>query len=63
SSAANGDMMTIREIIDMCEARLVQLDGRRTSATSLGDIRQVQQIDAEKEETQTTLNQLRTLLA
>ena len=56
-------MMTIREIIDMCEARLVQLDLRRTSATSLGDIRQVQQIDAEKEETQTTLNQLRTLLS
>jgi hypothetical protein len=55
--------MKLTDLIEMCERRLLQLGNRRTSAVELGDMRQIQDIDAEAEDTQTTLNQLRTLLA
>lgn len=55
--------MKLTDLIEMCERRLLQLGNRRTSAVELGDMRQIQDIDAEAEDTQTTLNRLRTLAA
>lgn len=53
--------MTINDLINMCKARLVYLSQLRSSAESLGDIKQVERIDADIASTQETLNQLLTL--
>lgn len=53
--------MTIPELIAMCERRIVNLQSQRSSAVLLGDINQVERIDADIAETQATLNSLRTL--
>lgn len=53
--------MTLDDLIAMCRARLVNLSQLRNSAVVLGDIEQVQKIDAEADETKTTLNRLLTL--
>jgi hypothetical protein len=53
--------MTLDMLIEMCKSRLVQLSQLRSSAVALGDVLQVSKIDAESDETQTTLNRLLTL--
>ena len=53
--------MTIVELISMCERRLVHLQSVRGSAVALGDLQQISKVDADIDETQTTLNQLQTL--
>lgn len=53
--------MTINDLINMCRTRLVYLSQLRASAESLGDIKQVEKIDADIAATQETLNQLLTL--
>lgn len=53
--------MTVQELIQMLERRVVYLQSVRTSATALGDVQQVERVDVEINETQDTLNQLRTL--
>lgn len=54
--------MTILELIEMCERRIAYLNGVRGSAAALGDIQQVERIDAQLAETQQTLNQLQSLV-
>lgn len=53
--------MSIEFLISMCEKRLVHLDSLRTSAIALGDLAQVDKIDLEISETQSTLNSLKSL--
>jgi len=53
--------MTIAELIKACERRLANLNSVRGSALALGDMAQVDRIDAQIEETQDTLNKLRTV--
>jgi hypothetical protein len=53
--------MTIAELIKACERRLSNLHSVRGSALALGDMVQVDRIDAQIEETQDTLNKLRTV--
>lgn len=53
--------MTIPELIKSCEKRLVYLQTLRSSATDLGDLRQVDALDVQIAETQDTLNKLRTV--
>lgn len=53
--------MTLSELIQMCERRIVHLQTVRGSASTLGDLQQVERVDADINETQATLNQLRTL--
>lgn len=53
--------MTIPELIGACERRLVYLQMLKSSAQSLGDVKQVEQIEAHIAETQDTLNKLRTV--
>lgn len=55
--------MTILQLIEMCERRIAYLNGVRGSAAALGDIQQVEQIDAQLAETQQTLNQLQSLVS
>jgi hypothetical protein len=55
--------MTISQLIEMCERRIAYLNGVRGSAAAIGDIQQLEQIDAQLAETQQTLNHLQTLLA
>ena len=54
--------MKIETLIAMCEKRLVYLGQVRTSAEALGDIAQVESIDAQIAETTETLNLLYTLV-
>lgn len=54
--------MSVSELIQMCERRISHLNQVRASALALGDIAQVARIDGEINDTQTTLNQLRSLL-
>lgn len=53
--------MTIQQLIQMLERRIVYLQSVRTSATTIGDMHQVERVEADINETQSTLNQLRTL--
>lgn len=53
--------MTISDLINMCQARLARIGTLRVSAVQLGDSEQVASLDAQRDQTQETLNQLRTL--
>jgi hypothetical protein len=53
--------MTIPELIAMCERRIVYLESVKGSALALGDIAQVDTIDAEIAQTQATLNILKAI--
>ena len=53
--------MTIQEIIAMCERRIVYLKSVKGSALALGDIAQVEAIDADIAQTQATLNTLKAI--
>jgi hypothetical protein len=50
--------MSISELIEQARLRLVYLSSLRASAAALGDTAQVDRIDAQSAETQTTLNKL-----
>lgn len=50
--------MSIAELIEMMNRRLVYLSQLRTSAISLGDVDQADKVDAEIASTQETLNKL-----
>jgi hypothetical protein len=54
--------MSLNDLIAMCRSRLAYLSQLRTSAVALGDTAQVERIDAETAQTQTTLNRLQTLI-
>lgn len=54
--------MTIPELIAMCERRVVYLESVKGSALALGDIAQVDAIDAEIAQTNETKNLLMTLV-
>lgn len=54
--------MTLKFLIDMCEKRLNHLTVQRASASEIGDISQIERIDAEITTTQITLNQLNSLI-
>lgn len=53
--------MSIEDLIRLMEARLAALNSARATAASVGDLAQVTRIDADVVQTQTTLDQLRTL--
>lgn len=53
--------MTIPELIAMYERRIVYLESVKGSALALGDISQVDAIDAEIAQTQVTLNILKAI--
>ena len=53
--------MTLEFLINMCEKRLKHLIVQRASASEIGDISQIERIDAEITTTQTTLNLLKSL--
>jgi hypothetical protein len=50
--------MKIQDLISMCQARISYLSQVRASAVHLGDISQVDRVDAEIASTQDTLNRL-----
>jgi hypothetical protein len=54
--------MSISELIEMCERRLVYLGHLRSSASALGDIAQVESIDSQVAKTTETKNLLLTLV-
>lgn len=54
--------MSISELIEMCERRLVYLGQLRSSAVALGDILQVESIDSQIAKTTETKNLLLTLV-
>lgn len=51
--------MKISDLITILERRLVYLGSLRSSAVALGDLAQIERIDADAAETQETLNQLK----
>lgn len=53
--------MTIADLIRLLETALSNLGERRVAAERLGDIARIQELDAEAEKTQATLNALRAL--
>jgi hypothetical protein len=53
--------MSIAELIEQAKVRLVYLSSLRGSAVALGDTAQVESVDLQIAETQTTLNKLLTL--
>lgn len=53
--------MNLLDLIALLEKRLIHLGSLRSSAAALGDVAQIERIDADKAETQATLNQLKTL--
>jgi len=53
--------MSIEDLIRLMEARLAALNSARASAAAVGDLTQATRIDADVAQTQTTLDQLRTL--
>lgn len=54
--------MSIDELIRLMEARIVALNAARASAAQAGDIGQITRLDTDIVQTQTTLDQLRTLV-
>lgn len=50
--------MKVSDLITLLERRLVYLGTLRSSAAALGDIAQIERLDADMAETQETLNQL-----
>ena len=54
--------MNLDDLIRLLEARLAALNSAVATATSLGHIERIVQLDAEIEETQATLDQVRTLV-
>ena len=53
--------MTVQKLIQLAERRLVRLEQERINAELIGDVDAMARLDGEIGETQTTLNQLRTL--
>lgn len=53
--------MTVDKLIQLAERRLARLEQERINADLIGDTDAMARIDTEITETQTTLNQLRTL--
>lgn len=53
--------MTVQKLIQLAERRIAHLEQARSGAESIGDADAMARLDGEIEETQTTLNQLRTL--
>jgi hypothetical protein len=53
--------MSVSDLISLLKRRLVYLGQLRTSAVAIGDLAQVDRIDTEMAETQSTLNQLESL--
>jgi hypothetical protein len=53
--------MSLEDLIRLMEARLAALNSARASAAAVGDLVQITRIDADVVQTQTTLDQLRTL--
>lgn len=53
--------MSISDLIALLKRRLAYLGQLRTSAVAIGDLAQVDRIDTESAETQSTLNQLESL--
>lgn len=54
--------MSIQDLIALLQARLSFNQGQRTAAVQRGDIAQVQSLDADIAATQSSLDQLRTLV-
>jgi hypothetical protein len=54
--------MSVEDLIRLMEARLAALNSARGSAAAVGDVAQVTRLDADIAQTQTTLDQLRTLV-
>lgn len=54
--------MTINELIDLAQNRLIFLNNIRGEAVRMGDATRVEQLDEEIIKTQLTLDQLRTLV-
>lgn len=53
--------MSLEDLIRLMEARLAALNSARGSAAAVGDLAQVTRLDIDIAQTQTTLDQLRTL--
>jgi hypothetical protein len=53
--------MSVSDLIALLKRRLVYLGHLRTSAVAIGDLAQVDRIDTEVAETQSTLNRLESL--
>lgn len=53
--------MTVQDLIQVVSARLAALNSARSTAISLGDLARIAALDADIEETQTTLDALKTL--
>lgn len=53
--------MKMNDLIKLVQNSIAALNGRRTTAVSIGDIEQIVSIDAKIEEAQATLDKLRTL--
>lgn len=53
--------MTVDKLIQLAERRLARLEQERINADLIGDVDAMARFDTEITETQTTLNQLRTL--
>jgi hypothetical protein len=53
--------MSVSDLISLLKRRLVYLGNLRTSAVAIGDLEQVDRIDTESAEAQSTLNQLESL--
>lgn len=51
--------MSLSDLIALLEKRLVYLGSLRSSAAALGDVAQIERIDADSAETQQTLNRIR----
>jgi hypothetical protein len=56
-----GAGMTLAELIQLVSYKLAALNSARASAAAIGDLNQVVVLDAQINETQLTLDQLRTL--
>jgi hypothetical protein len=53
--------MSVEDLIRLMEARLAALNSARGTAAAVGDLAQVTRLDIDIAQTQTTLDQLRTL--
>lgn len=53
--------MNIEQLKTLAQNRLSYLDAQRENAVTIGDVEAVARIEAEKAETQTTLNDLNAL--
>jgi hypothetical protein len=54
--------MSISELIELCERRLIYLGNLRSSAVALGDLVQIESIDSQVAKTTETKNLLLTLV-